>query len=592
MRFQLPLWARQGWFWLLFSVGATSLPGNVNDYPQDYFRSPLGIPLYLSGSFAEMRSNHFHSGLDIKTNAKQGYRIYAAASGYVARIKVSPFGFGKVLYVKHPNGYTTVYAHLLGFNPRLDAFIKRLQYQKKRFGVEAFPGPNDFPVKKGEVIAYSGNSGSSGGPHLHFEIRDSKSEWPINPMLFGLPIRDNTPPTIYRVRLYAGDAQSYALVKMTGSAKARRVTMMNPLDLTVTKQKGRFRLKDVISMEAYGDIGFGLELKDFHEGSRSRLGAYRVKLTANEQPLFTYEAEKFSFATTRYLNAHVDYAERQKRRRWLQRSYLLPGNRLPMYHGIQNRGYLKASEGETYTMRYSVEDARGNTSTLNFSIKGTPRRSDLDVELPPHDAHIAFDAPYTFAPEGIRLQFPAGTFYEDVYLKYHTLAAPGDGYSQQHVVHNEFTPAHKYFTLSIKADRLPARLRGKAVVVRVNKGGKVSSIGGSYENGYVTAKTRDFGTFYVTVDTERPRIRPVNLPKNKNLSKAKSIRVKITDALSGVRSYRGYINDKWALFEYDAKRDLLIHYFDDRTPRGSHQLKIIVTDEVGNQSVYETAFRR
>ena len=152
-----------------------------NSYPQDYFQSPLEIPLILSGTFAELRSNHFHSGLDIKTQQQSGLKVMAAASGFVSRIKVSHFGYGKALYITHPNGYTTVYAHLQNFNPEIDAYIKHRQYKNESYEIELFPKAGELLVNNGDIVAYSGNTGGSGGPHLHFEIRN-KQEHPMNPM--------------------------------------------------------------------------------------------------------------------------------------------------------------------------------------------------------------------------------------------------------------------------------------------------------------------------------------------------------------------------------------------------------------------------
>ncbi len=561
------------------------------DYPRSYFRSPLGIPLLLSGSFAEMRSNHFHSGLDIKTNGKPGYRVYAAADGYVARIKVSPYGFGKAIYVKHPNGFTTVYAHLSGFNDKIERHIKKLQYTKKRFAVETFPGPGDFPVNKGEVIALSGNSGGSGGPHLHFEIRDSGSEWPINPMLFGIPVKDEVAPTLYRLKLYAADAGSQAVIHYTNGKKTT-VRTDRPAVLDVARSKGRHTLSGIRRIEAQGQIGFGLELRDHHNGSRSRLGAYQVQLRADEQPLYTFTAETFGFPQTRYLNAHVDYEERRRNRRWIQRSFLLPGNRLPMYQDVTNQGYLNVIPGATHKLSYTVEDAKGNKAFMRFNIVGKTLTPVQKIIAGDYETLVPYNKAHTFTRDGLRVSFPARTFYEDVPLNYAVRTRTAKTYSRRHTVHDVYTPAHKSYTLSIQADRLPTRLQSKALIMYEDEDGDTSSIGGEYENGYVTTKTRSFGMFYVSVDTTKPTIRPLNLSTKKERKAPSTLRIKIKDDLSGIGRYNVYVDGKWMLFEYDAKKDLLVHHYDGRIKPGSHKLKAVVTDNVGNKTVYEANFVR
>ncbi|MEM6336039.1 MAG: M23 family metallopeptidase, partial [Bacteroidota bacterium] len=573
-------------------VKSTTYTPPEEGYPQDYFRSPIGIPIRLSGSFAEMRSNHFHSGLDIKTNARPGYRMYAAAEGYISRIKVSPGGFGKALYVTHPNGYTTVYAHLSTFNDEINAYVKELQYRKESFAVEAFPGPARFRVSKGEVIAYSGNSGSSGGPHLHFEIRDTESEWPINPLLFGLPVTDTISPTLYRVKVYALDEVSHATVRLS-NGRSVRATLDSPATLSVRSNGARHTLSGVKSIQAHGAIGFGIEQKDFHEGSRSRLGAYVISLSANGTPIYTYTAETFGFPQTRYLNAHVDYAERQRNRRWVQRSFLLPGNRLPMYsnmtaHEDAYNGVLEVEAGTSHRMKYAVRDADGNESTLNFTVRGVepaPRQASASAAA----ADIRFDRPYVFQKEGFSAWFPERTFYERTELTYRVRGRAAGGYSARHELHNDETPVHKPYTLSIATDA-PEALRDHLVIVKQNEKGNISSVGGTFKDGVVETRTRTLGTFYVAADTEPPSVRALNLKNGGRVSG--SIRVRIDDDLSGIDSYAGYIDGEWVLFDYDRKRRLLEHTIEPDLTAGRHQLRVVVTDNVGQTRELELSFVR
>lgn len=577
---------------LTLSVSTPALlTGDRPVYPQNYFRSPVGIPIALSGGFAEMRSNHFHSGLDIKTNGKIGYRIYAAADGWVSRIAVSPTGFGHALYIAHPNGYTTVYAHLDSFKEPVASYVRRQQYAQQSFRVNLYPERNQFRVNKGDVIALSGNSGSSGGPHLHFEIRDSATQEPINPWLFGFDIQDTQPPRIFRVKLYAAEPSSVVHVNHRSKNRPSVASFRDPVTVEVAPSNGRYVLQDVRSIEAQGRVGFSIQTHDYHNPSQNRLGAYIISLSANGQTLYRSEMERFSFDETRYLNAHIDYAVRQNQRRWFQRSHLLPGNRLRFYE-TEQRGFLSVTDGETYALEYDIEDVAGNISQLRFSLAGTS-----GLAYPPNTvenmvAAIRHGHPEIVEQPGLRAEFPANIFYEDVPLTYDVKSPRADSYSERHVLHSSDTPIHRNYTLSIRPEGLPANLRDKALIARENDRGRASAVGGSYKNGMVTAKTRSFGIFFVTTDTEAPRITPVNITNNKDMRRNSAIRIKIADDLSGIQSYAGYVNDQWVLFAYDAKNALLEYTFDDYTSSGWNDLRLVVRDNKGNRNTYTARFRR
>jgi hypothetical protein len=569
-------------------VGAAMPPGRT-DYPTDYFRSPIGIPIVLSGTFAELRSNHFHSGLDIKTNGKQGYRVYAAADGHISRIKVSPGGFGNALYVRHPNGYTTVYAHLRNFADPIQDYVRRSQYRAERFGVDLFPDESVFPVGKGEIIALSGNSGGSGGPHLHFEIRDSGTEWPLNPLLFGLDVKDTQPPQIRKIKIYPMNDESIATIKLKngGSLKASRA---KPVLLQATGNGKAYILKDVVSISASGNIGFGIETRDSHNGSRSRLGPYRVSLFADEKPVFEYLAETFSFDNSRYINAHVDYAERDQNKRWVQRSFILPGNRLPSYENVVNDGAIDFGPEDRRVMRYEVEDTPGNVSTLSFSVQGSDAVVIPTATQPEGDL-IHFDEATTFIRNGLKAEIPEGAFYEDIRLRYSVEEASKETYSARHVVHESTTPVHRSIALSIKAD-VPAHLQDKAALAYENSEGDVSLRSGRYRDGWLSARIRTLGRYWVSVDTTNPEIRAINISDGKNMAKSQNIRFRIKDGETGIASYKGVVDGEWVLFEYDAKSRMLVHTFDCHVGRGTHTLRLTITDGVGNSSVFESAFER
>ena len=565
---------------------------NPDPYPDTYFNSPLKIPLLLAGSFAEMRANHFHAGLDIKTQGRAGYRVYAAADGWVSRIVVSPGGYGNALYISHPNGYMTVYAHLDRFNNTLSEYIKTLQYSQESFAVQSFPDRGQFPVLQGEVIAMSGNSGSSAGPHLHFEIRDERTGWPVNPILWGLNIKDTIPPRIYRFKVYPIGDGSLVRLRDSRTGGWRVVSAGESAFIDLTRKDGRIVMSRVNRIEASGKIGFGIQTHDYHNGSNSRLGIYRINLKNGPYTLFQSVMDRFSFDQTRYINAHIDYNEHRTSGRWVQLSHLLPGNQLPLYETNGN-GLLDLEIDKVYDLTYRVEDAARNLSQFDFSVYGvesgiveTPRTVPADLAFGP-------DRAFTFGREDVFLTAPTGAFYSAAEFSYMRLMnRPIGVYSDVHQLHETSVPVHKWMTLTLNASELPIELRSKALIVGVNSDGKLSSAGGEFKDGAVTTRIREFGNYAVAVDNEPPSIRGLNISQGKNMSASGEIRVRIRDDLSGIQSYRGLIDGKWVLFQYDAKYSLLRHKFDGRVSRGSHSLDIYVTDNKNNESHLSLSFRR
>ena len=284
--------------------------------PKNYFQSPLGIPLYLAGNFGELRSNHFHSGLDMKTQGKEGFKIYAAADGFVSRVKISPWGYGKTIYIDHPNGYTTVYAHLQGYKGDIAEIIKKHQHEVENWEIDWLPSDTLMKVKKGDVIALSGNTGGSGGPHLHFEIRETETEHPVNPLLFGFAIKDNIKPLIRSIILTPLNDTSYVNNKR------------KPQRFLVSGSAGSYKLKNETSINAYGEIGIGIETIDKLNGYGNRNGIYSIELLENSQTIFKSEMKKFSFDESRALNSLIDYEMFLRKKVRFQRSYIEPNNHL------------------------------------------------------------------------------------------------------------------------------------------------------------------------------------------------------------------------------------------------------------------------
>ncbi len=573
---------------ILASTLALTIPSDSGDYPKDYFRSPLGIPILLSGNFAELREGHFHGGLDIKTRESEGYRIYAAADGYIERVRVSPYGYGNALYIAHPNGYSTVYGHLSRFKGEIAAHVRSQQYSRRSFEVDEYLEAGRFPVRKGQVIALSGNSGSSSGPHLHFEIRSSRDQVPVNPLLFGFDVEDSRHPRIFRIRIYPiGDASGVVEGHDTTGKSATEPMTVEVADL------GRvYQLRSDEPIHAWGRIAFGVQTHDYHNGSRSRLGAYKIRLSVDDEDHHVSTMERISFGNTRYVNAHVDYAERRSNRRWIHRSHRLPGNRLPIYEHV-NDGIVSVPAGDTVEVRYSIEDVFGNSAELTFPVIGVqpPARA---TRTTPYltTATARYDDPFVLNREDFRVEMPAGALYEDAVISYRSSEAPPGAYSRLHILHDPLTPVHSRFRLSIRADDLPDRYHAKALVAKLDDDGDVSSVGGSFENGFVAARTRSFDRFFVTVDTTAPTLASLDLKADARLGRRTRLRFRVRDNLTGISSYAAYLDGRWSLLAYDAKRHLMIYDVDPRLSAGAHVLAIEVIDGKANSTRLSIPFSK
>jgi hypothetical protein len=544
--------------------------------------SPVDSPLTLTGNFGELRSNHFHSGIDFSTNGSTGQPVYSTADGYVSRIKVSPSGYGKALYINHYDGTTSVYGHLDSFISPVSDFVKEIQYENESFSLDTLLQDSLFHFKQGDIIANSGNSGSSGGPHLHFEIRDTKSERPQNPLKYKFNIKDDMNPPIMSVYLYPLSENSH----VNGNKNKYRYKAVY--------YDGKYHLKNNGNAKVFGDIGIGIEAIDYLNAGWSKCGIYESKLIINNDTIYSFTLDSFSFSHSRYLNAHVDYEERLKKRNWVHKLFKLPGNKLDIYNQTINNGIYNFLNDSTYNIEILVYDAYRNVSKINFTLKGT------EIQLPPvtddfFSRMFIYSRKNYFEADNIRLNIPENALYEDLKFTYDSEQNPEQYLSDVHHIHNKHTPVHKWFSLAIRPDTIPDHLKEKALIVSVNnKNGNKSSAGGSCKDGWVYTRLRNFGSFAVSVDTIPPRIKPLSINGGKILKEKERIRFKIADDLSGIKNFRGEIDGEWVLFEYDAKSNLIFYYFDDDKIKKNtkHQLNLVVEDHKGNRSEYNAVFFR
>lgn len=565
-------------FFFLFSIFFLPLSSSAHNYPKNYFRSPVDFKITLSGTFAELRNNHFHSGIDIRTFTT-GKKVYAVANGVVSRIKISAGGYGKALYIEHPNGYTSVYAHLHRFSPKIETFIKSQQYLKKNFEIdlnlskESSLVKEQFKLKKGEVVAYSGNTGSSMGPHLHFEVRETKTEFPINPMLLGLKITDTTPPKIYNLYVYPLDKKS-----SVNSKNNRQIFKVSSLNRKSFIIKGK-------PMKLHGKIGFAIHTHDFLDNTWGKCGINKLQLKINDSTITDYTFNQFSFDESSYINAHMDYELNHEKKRKVHKTYIEPNNKLSFYSKMKTDGSYLFNENKDYKVVLSVYDSYQNKAKLHFTAKG----DSTTIAFPDneHTALFTYQNENRFTRPNLELKFPKDCFYSDLAFDYST--SPDSSFlSPIHHIHKPTVAVNKHFTLAIKIDTVPQGLSEKLIIVKIDKEGQISSAGGIYLNGFVKTKTKNLGDYAITLDTIAPTLTTKTDYKAKNLSNLKVIDFTIKDDLAGIKYYRGELDGKWVLFEFDKKRNRLFYKFDKKrlARNKKHHLKLIVKDAVGNQSTY------
>lgn len=541
-------------------------------YPTDAFRSPLDIPVVLAGTFGELRSNHFHSGIDIKTKQREGLPIYAIGDGTVTRIKVSHWGYGKALYVAHPNGYTSVYGHLQKFSPKIEAYIKKVQYQKKSYEVEVFPDYGEIKVDKGEVIAYGGNTGGSSGPHLHFEIRSSISEKPTNPLLYGYEVRDATNPTLEK--LFAYPLSDEAVVNQSKET----------IELHFKKQEDGTFLAEKVN--AVGTIGFGFIGYDRQDLAANRNGIYSVHQLVNGTEYTAYEFEKFSFSETRYINTLIDYERYGRYRQRVQKLFKGPGNKLSIYKTIYNDGKIDVREGLSYHVEVLLKDYAGNTTRAVIPVEGKAEPVIVDKDEEKTENYVIAKKPNNYDLGAAKVYFPANTFYDNFYID---LKKGHDTVT----IHNNRVAAHKNFTITFDVSNYPPEERKQLFIARLDSRLRPHH-SSTYKRGNTfTTRTRNLGTYTLARDSVAPKIRPKNFKNGQWLNNYRYLSVRITDDLSGIKTYSATLNGKWILMEYEPKTNTLTYNFDDVIlDQKECKLELTVTDNVGNSSTYTSTFFR
>ena len=540
-------------------------------YPKDYFRKPLNIPTILAGTFGELRSNHFHSGIDIKTQGKEGLKIYAAADGYVSRIKVAQYGFGKAIYITHPNGYTTVYAHLSKYVDKIQKYVKAIQYKKENYQTGNLFFKNDkFPVKKGEIIAFSGDTGSSGGPHLHYEIRSTKTEKIINPLLFGIKPNDTKPPIFQSLKVYSLQSDS----RINNQKKSFILPLKNI-------GKGNYKADKIT---ASGIIGFGVSVFDRLNEAPNKNGIYSLEMLVNGKRFYYHNVETFSFSESKFINLHIDYQHYKKYKKKYQKTYKETANKLSTYENLINNGKINIKNSLNYTVEIIAKDYKGNKSSIKIPIAG--KKSNVIFSKPKDTTEFKIIAKkfQKFTKENVTIAFPKNTFYEDLFIDFNV----ENGIAK---IHTPTIPLDKSYTLTYNVSKYSEVEKQQLYIANVqnSKYPRFQYTRKKDSTFYTTTKT--LGKYALVADKQKPKIKLLYIKDKQWISKFNTLKVKISDIGSGIKNYRATIDGKWILMEFNHKKRILTYNFSDKKLVGSkHIFKIVVSDNVGNTNTLSTTF--
>ncbi|MCS6981809.1 MAG: M23 family metallopeptidase [Flavobacteriales bacterium] len=540
-------------------------------FPKDYFKPPLQIPLAITGNFGELRATHFHAGLDFRTQKVTGLPVVASAEGYVSRITVSVHGYGKALYINHPNGFTTVYAHLQRFSPRLDSLVKALQYKNRFYELDiCFPEIHALRVKQGEVIGYSGNTGHSSGPHLHFEIRDSRTDEPINPMHFGICVPDHTPPVFTALKITP--ETPYTLIAGRPAAKYL------PLErLSAT----RFRVRKNILTEVAGPVAFSIQAYDREDRGISDNAVYSLEILVDDSLIFSLRFDKFSFEESSYVRAHCDLQEKGAH---YHHCRLLPFDDNQIYGSSRKTGIFTPRPGTIHRVVVRASDFTGNSSELTFHVRGAPANLSVVRAMPPGTVQVIHGKTEArFHAETLRLYFPENSVFDTLFL----FVSKSDkknpfGYAT-YKLGPPHTPLKKKFTLGIRYEPGPIPPE-RFCIVRGQR-----FLPTKYEDGFLTTQSRQFGEFTVKADTTRPEVRFL-FSSCQDLTGFPYLQAKVYDEESGVRFWYAELNGNFILFEYDYKDRLMMAEM-PFLGQGDHVLDLWVMDNAGNIAYAREYFR-
>ena len=556
---------------LIFILLISSSLISQNNLLKQEKTNPLDIPIILSGTYGELRSNHFHSGIDIKTKGIQGLNVYSYASGYVSRIKVSHGGYGKALYIKHPDGNTTVYAHLKKFSSKIEEIVKSKQYKRESYEIEFFPKENEISVLENEIIAFSGNTGGTSGPHLHFEVRD-KNQIPINPLInSSIYIEDDRAPFFKKLFYKSYDSNN---------------VFDSQTELKINKITSSLYVSD--TLKSSGKIGIGIVAFDKHNRANNSNGIFKIITSLNNQNLLKILFDSISFDKTKHINTFIDYSFFKNHKIRIQKLFIEENNPLDLYSSNINNGFITIKNKEFYKYEVNIYDANGNKSKLVVPILGVKTNKPLKlvnnhVEL----TYIERDKKYELEFNSVRVSILEETFYNNLLLE---AKFENDILS----IDKDTIPLLKPITIYFNTDRYNDSIKNQLYIAKLSDNKKMTSY--NYTTDFSNGKkssTKSLGRYTLGVDTINPAISPIGFKENDWISNFSNLKIKVNDVGSGIRSYNGWINNKWILFELNTKKGILVYDFDDNVVRkAKNNLHIEIIDNVGNRTEYKTTFYR
>lgn len=541
------------------------------NYPAN-FSSPVKFPVQLVGNFGECRPNHFHSGLDVRTDAKENKPIYSIERGFVSRVKIEPGGFGNAIFITHPGGYTSVYAHLNKFYPQLEAYVRTKQYETESWKQDLYFLPHQFPVSKQSFIAWSGNTGSSQGPHLHMEIRDSKTEAPLNGLLFYPTLKDTKSPIIRKLAVYDGSKSIYS---------------QSPQLLNVTANAYTSKLNSDLVQVQSDKVYFGVVADDYMDISTGTLGIFEMRMYVDEKPFFAWQMDHISYDVTRYMNAIADYKVKKNNGPWIQLCRALPNDKLEVYKAFtKDNGLIEIKPNEKKRIRIEIYDTKYNKNALNFEIIGTTVSSKETCAI-----HVKAGTDFSHKTNDIQLNWGTKTLYDDVCLSLDVKnsALP---YSHQYQLHFAYVPIHDQVSVSLKPKvAIPEILASKVALVKLPSGTetKKKGISASLLKGMVYANIKEFGTYEIVLDEKGPLITSTQ-NGIVDISKLKRILVTIKDDVTSIKSAKATVNNKW--LRLVQKGDTFYYELDEHFPAGTHVIKIEAEDLNSNKSNFQLSVKK
>jgi len=547
---------------------------------------PLDIPLSISSNFGDIRDNTFHFGVDFRTNEKEGYPVFAVADGYVARLKIEPGGYGIAVYINHSNGITSVYAHLNKICNNLSQFAKNEQYKKQSFQIDIELPVDSFKVKQCDTIGFSGNKGLSTGPHLHFELRKTPTQNPINCLTNGFSLPDTIPPEINKVWVYP-------------------LNDFFPIDncpkksYDVIGSKGNFILQNNQIILIPNFSGLGIEAYDFVSDTMRKHAYYSQKLFVDTIIWFETVFDEISFDEVGYVNACIDYAQKMTDYSNIYRLFIWPNEDLKFNKTIVNKGLINFKDTLIHNLKIILTDNNGNNSILNFYAKNANDSTCNKLSASSMSGtFLKWNEENLFQNKFIKIFFPKNSLYSDINFSVKPVKIAKSNFraiSKCFQIGDIDIPLKKPYLISFPINNIIKSLQPKLLIASVNKKGRLFSIGGNINGNFITAPAKFFGTYALFADTFPPKIKPINISNNKNMTSEDSIKIQISDELSGILDYQGTIDNIWVLFEYDLKNNMLSYTFDPKRftiNQNYHLLELLVSDKRGNKNKLFLNFKK